>query len=95
MEIEAARKGYRYIETATAAAMALRAACSGIEIQDHTHIRREYTGKRAPKPTQYQISTTRVIGNLDYNYGNTDPRRREGLGTRKAKMGSYCGALVG
>ena len=38
-------KGYRYIETATAvalgsggaAAMALRAACSGIEIQDLTH----------------------------------------------------------
>ena len=38
------RKGIRYIETATAvalgsggaAAMALRAACSGIEIQDHT-----------------------------------------------------------
>ena len=30
-------KEYRYIETATAAAMALRAACSGIEIQDHTH----------------------------------------------------------
>ena len=40
------RQGYRYIETATAvalgssgaAAMALRAACSGIEIQDHTHV---------------------------------------------------------
>ena len=40
------RKGIRYIETATvaaigsggAAAMALRAACSGIEIQDHTHL---------------------------------------------------------
>ena len=39
------RKGCRCIETATAvaigsggaAAMALRAACSGIEIQDHTH----------------------------------------------------------
>ena len=31
------RKGIKYIETATAAAMALRAACSGIEIQDHTH----------------------------------------------------------
>ena len=39
------RKGLWYIETATAvalgsggdAAMALRAACSGIEIQDHTH----------------------------------------------------------
>ena len=30
-------KGIWYIETATAAAMALRAACSGIEIQDHTH----------------------------------------------------------
>ena len=30
------RKGIRYIKTATAAAMALRAACSGIEIQDHT-----------------------------------------------------------
>ena len=38
-------KGYRYIETVTAvtlgnggaATMALRAACSGIEIQDHTH----------------------------------------------------------
>ena len=40
------RKGIRYIETATAvalgsggaAAMALRAVCSGIEIQDHTHL---------------------------------------------------------
>ena len=40
------RKGYRYIETATAAAlgsggaaaMALRAACSGIELQDHTRL---------------------------------------------------------
>ena len=35
------RKGIRYIETATAAAMALRAACSGIEIQDHTHRRQK------------------------------------------------------
>ena len=38
--------GYGHVKNPTIAAMALRAACSGIaNKRQHTHIRREYSGK--------------------------------------------------
>ena len=55
------RKGLGYIETATAvalgsggaAAMALRAACSGIEIQDHTDVAAERVSPEATLPASH------------------------------------------
>lgn len=54
------------------------------------------------KPTYHMVSLAhelevQVGGEFDQidKYGNTGPRRMEGLRTRRMKRGGYCGALIG